>query len=162
MHHVYLGVGGNIGNKQQNLEKVRLFIQKEIGEVMKRSSVYETPPWGFLADEDFWNQVLLVETSLEPEEVLQAIQRIEGWFGRKHDAEYYTSREMDVDLLYYDDRIIASDLLIVPHPKIAQRLFVVVPLVEIAPLFQHPVLKMTSRQLFENCPDDSAIRRIEL
>ncbi len=106
--------------------------------------------------------MLLVETSLEPEEVLQAIQRIEGWFGRKHDAEYYTSREMDVDLLYYDDRIIASDLLIVPHPKIAQRLFVVVPLVEIAPLFQHPVLKMTSRQLFENCPDDSAIRRIEL
>lgn len=162
MHHVFLGVGGNIGNKQQNFEKAGLFIEREIGKISKQSSVYETPPWGFLAEEDFWNQVILVETELTPDELLAKIQQIEMFFGKKREAGYYVSREMDIDILYYDDLSITSDTLIIPHPRIAQRLFVLVPLTEIAPGFEHPVLKMTNRQLLENSNDQSVITRIEL
>lgn len=162
MHHVFLGLGGNIGNKQQNFEKVKLYIEKEIGEIVEQSSVYETPPWGFLAKENFWNQVLHVKTKLEPDELIVKIQKIERLFGRKRDAGYYVSREMDVDVLYFDDLSLTSDNLIVPHPKIEQRLFVLMPLIEIAPNFKHPVLKMTNRQLLDKCKDESSIKRIEL
>lgn len=162
MHRIFLGLGGNLGNKQQNFEKVKLFIEKEIGEIVDQSSIYETPPWGFLAEEDFWNQVLVVKTKHQPDELIVRIQRIENFFGRKRGAEYYVSREMDVDVLYFDDLSFTSDNLIIPHPKIEQRLFVLVPLNEIAPTFSHPVLKMTNRQLLEKCKDESSIKRIEL
>lgn len=162
MHHIFLGMGGNIGNKQQNFENAKIYIRKEIGEIIAQSSVYETPPWGFLADEDFWNQVLQVKTELEPDELIERIREIENQFGRDRDAGYYVSREMDIDVLYYDDLSLTTDMLIVPHPKIAQRLFVLVPLNEIAPNFRHPVLKITNRQMLENCKDESSIKRIEL
>jgi 2-amino-4-hydroxy-6-hydroxymethyldihydropteridine diphosphokinase len=162
MHQVFLGLGGNLGNKQQNFEKVKLYIKKEIGEIVKQSSVYETPPWGFLAEEDFWNQVLLVKTKYKPGELLAMIQKIENFFGRTRDAGYYVSREMDIDVLYFDDLSFTSDNLIIPHPKIEQRLFVLVPLNEIAPTFEHPVLKMTNLQLLDKCSDESSIKRIEL
>ncbi len=162
MHHVFLGIGGNIGNKRQNFEKAKLYIEKEIGEILEQSSVYETPPWGFLAEEDFWNQVVHVKTQLEPDELIGKIQKIEDLFGRVRDAGYYVSREMDIDVLYYDDKSLTTDKVIVPHPKIAQRLFVLVPLNEIAPNFQHPVLKVTNRQLLDKCNDESSIKRIEL
>jgi 2-amino-4-hydroxy-6-hydroxymethyldihydropteridine diphosphokinase len=162
MHNVFLGVGGNIGNKQLNIEKVKILITKEIGEIEVQSSVYETPPWGFLAKEDFWNQVLLVKTLLEPEELIGKVQSIENLFGKTRDAGYYVSREMDIDVLYFDDLSITSNELIIPHPRIAERLFVLVPLTEIAPGFMHPVLKLTNRQLLDNCSDDSSITRIEL
>lgn len=162
MHQVFLGLGGNLGNKQQNFEKVKLYIKKEIGEIVEQSSVYETPPWGFLAKEDFWNQVLLVKTKHQPDELLATIQKIENLFGRNRDAGYYVSREMDVDVLYFDDLSFTSDNLIIPHPKIEHRLFVLVPLNEIAPAYKHPVLEMTNRQLLEKCKDESSIKRIEL
>ncbi len=162
MHRIFLGLGGNLGNKQQNFEKVKLYIEKEIGEIVDQSSVYETPPWGFLAEEDFWNQVLFVITEHQPEELIAKIQKIENLFGRNRDTGYYVSREMDVDVLYFDDLSFTSDNLIIPHPKIEQRLFVLVPLNEIAPAFKHPVLEMTNRQLLEKCKDESSIKRIEL
>jgi|SRR5690554_4695333 len=161
MHHVFLGIGGNIGKKQQNFGKVKLFIESEIGKIKSSSSVYETPPLGFFADDNFWNQVFLVDTRLEPDDVLYKIQEIEARFGRKRDAEFYVSREMDIDVLYYDELSITTDRLIIPHPRIAQRLFVLVPLAEIAPGYQHPVLKLTNRQLLEQCQDDSNIKRLE-
>ncbi len=162
MHHVFLGIGGNIGNKQQNLEKAKLFIEKMIGEISVQSSVYESPPWGFLAEEDFWNQVLLVKTTLEPDELLSEVQKIENLFGRTRNSGYYVSREMDIDILYFDDLSVSTDNLIVPHPRIAQRLFVLIPLAEIAPGYEHPVLKETNRQLLDKCTDNPVITRIEL
>lgn len=120
MHQVFLSVGGNIGNKLQNLQKVRLYIKSRIGEIDGESSVYETPPWGFLADDDFWNQVLQVKTNLDPEELLSEIHAIEKLFNRKRDAGYYMSREMDIDILYFDDLILSTDKLIIPHPQLSR------------------------------------------
>jgi len=162
MHQVFLSVGGNIGNKRQNLQKVRMNIESRIGEVAGHSSVYETPPWGFSADDDFWNQVLLVKTELEPDELLSEIHTIEQLFGRKRKAGYYMSREMDIDILYFDEITVSNDKLIIPHPHISERLFVLVPLVELVPGMIHPVLNQTNRQLLERCKDKSAIKRIEL
>ena len=161
MHKVFLGIGGNIGNKADNFNKVYTFIKNELGEITRSSSVYETPPWGFTADENFWNQVLLLETELSPFELLQKITKIENHFGRERDIGKYDSREMDIDILYYDDVFIETENLIIPHPRIAQRKFVLVPLNEIAADFKHPLLRLTSFQMLENCRDNSVIFKLD-
>lgn len=161
MHKVFLGIGGNIGNKPENFSTVLRFISEELGEIILRSPVYETPPWGFHCDENFWNQVLMVETSLSPEEMLEKIDQIEGWFGRERKPGEYSSREMDIDILYYDDAVVKTETLVIPHPLIPQRKFVLVPLADIAPGFVHPLLKATSLQLLEKCPDSSMITKVE-
>jgi 2-amino-4-hydroxy-6-hydroxymethyldihydropteridine diphosphokinase len=162
MHQVFLGIGGNTGNKHDNFEKVYTFIKNELGEIMIRSSVYETPPWGFQSDENFWNQVLVIETGFSPEELLKKIAEIENRFGRERGTAGYTSRKMDIDILYFDEMILNTETLTIPHPQITNRLFVLVPLAEIAPEFVHPLLKKTSVQMLDNCTDSSLIRKVEL
>jgi 2-amino-4-hydroxy-6-hydroxymethyldihydropteridine diphosphokinase len=162
MHQLFLGIGGNTGNKHDNFDKVYTFIKNELGEILQSSSVYETPPWGFRSVENFWNQVLVVETKYSPEELLQKIAKIENWFGRERGTASYTSRKMDIDILYFDTLVIETENLTIPHAQIANRLFVLVPLAEIAPEFLHPKLKMTSLQMFKNCTDISAIKKVEL
>lgn len=161
MYQVYLGLGGNIGNKRENLKKVLFYIENELGTIVKKSSVYETPPWGFNAEENFWNMVVHITTNLEPDILLQKTKEIEQKFGRKKSEKKYYSRQMDIDILYIDDIILKNKLLKLPHPLIEDRLFVLVPLEEIAPDKVHPVLKQTSRQLLENCPDDSEIKKVD-
>lgn len=162
MHKVFLGIGGNIGNKQDNFSKVLRFISEDMGEIVLLSPVYETPPWGFRSVEYFWNQVLMVETSFMPEELLDKIAQIERWFGRERKPGGYTSRGMDIDILYYDDAVMETETLVIPHPLIPQRKFVLVPLADIAPGFIHPLLKLTTLQMLQNCPDISNIKKIAL
>lgn len=160
MHKVFLGIGGNIGNKQQNFTKVLDQIHNELGEVILSSSIYETPPWGFRAEDAFWNQVLVIETVLEAEELLWRINAIEERFGRKREKERYSSREMDIDILYFNDEYFETKSLIIPHPKIQERRFVLVPLVEIAPNFKHPLIRLSHFKMLENCRDDSIIKKV--
>jgi 2-amino-4-hydroxy-6-hydroxymethyldihydropteridine diphosphokinase len=162
MHQVFLGIGGNTGNKHDNFDKVYTFIKNELGAIIKRSLVYETPPWGFRSEENFWNQVILVETHFSPEKLLENIAEIENWFGRERKSGKYSSREMDIDILYFDELILKTETLTIPHPQIANRLFVLVPLAEIAPEFVHPLLKINSLQLIVKCPDKSVISKVEL
>ena len=162
MHQLFLGTGGNLGNKQANFDKVYTHIQNELGTILKCSQVYETAPWGFETDDLFWNQVLLVETQFSPVEVLERIAKIEAVFGRKRTGEGYTSREMDIDILYFDDLILETESLTIPHPLLYKRLFVLVPLAEIAPDFVHPVLKLTSVEMLSGCTDKSEVRKVEL
>ena len=160
MHKVYLGIGGNIGNKQNNFEDVYQKIENELGEIKKASSIYETPPWGFHSNNAFWNSVIEISTLWSPEMLLSKIHFIEKLFGRKRNKEQYSSREMDIDILYFDDLFIESSDLTIPHPKIQQRKFVLVPLNEIAPELIHPLLQLTNLQMLENCKDESVIKKI--
>ena len=161
MHKVFLGIGGNIGNKQSNFQKVLKIIETELGAIIKKSSVYETPPWGFSSEENFWNQVILIETKLSPQKLLKSIHYIENDFGRNREGKGYNSREMDIDILYFDDIYLEEENLIIPHPKMHLRKFVLVPLNEIAPGLKHPLLRFTSLQMLENCTDSSVIFKLD-
>ncbi len=161
MDKIFLGIGGNLGDKRENFRKVHLQIKEKLGSIMNLSSLYETPPWGFHAEENFWNQVLEIESSLSPHDLLNRIQEIEKEFRRKRHSKKYTSREMDIDILYFDDMFLEEDDLIIPHPLLHQRLFVLVPLVEVAPDFKHPLLRQSSRQLLEACKDESIIKKVD-
>lgn len=160
MHQVFLGIGGNIGDKRKNFQQVHVLIEKKLGKVLKKSSVYETPPWGFQSEDAFWNEVMLIETKLEAEEVLWRINEIEAFFGRKRGKERYSSRQMDIDILYFNDEYFETKTLIIPHPKIQERRFVLIPLAEIAPDFKHPLLRMNSLEMLGNCLDKSMIKKI--
>ncbi len=161
MHTVYLGIGGNSGNKQNNFDNVYQIIKNELGEILKYSSIYETPPWGFQSDDYFWNSVIEIETEFMPEELLGKIHLIEKKFKRKRGSKRYSSREMDIDILYFDDIYIETEMLTIPHPRIHQRKFVLVPLNEIAPDFKHPLLRFATFEMLENCMDESVILKVE-
>lgn len=160
MHFLYLGMGGNMGNKRSNFKKVYKLIENEIGIIQKLSSVYESEPWGFSSKNMFWNQVLLVKTNLEPMDILNRISSIELHFGRKRVEGAYQSRKIDLDLLFYDDLIMESKSLTIPHPLIPQRLFVLIPMAEIAPGFVHPHLQTDILDLLKQCPDTSKITKL--
>ncbi|WP_297087243.1 2-amino-4-hydroxy-6-hydroxymethyldihydropteridine diphosphokinase [uncultured Draconibacterium sp.] len=161
MNKVFLGIGGNIGNKEKNFNHAYTLIELKLGKIVQKSSVYETPPWGFQAEHAFWNQVIVIETKLEAEELLWRIHEIEADFGRKRGIERYSSREMDIDILYFNDEFMETKSLIIPHPKIHERRFVLVPLVEIAPELKHPLRRLTSIEMLESCRDDSIIKKIQ-
>ena len=165
MHKVFLGIGGNIGDKKANFIRAHRLIGQKLGRILAASSVYETPPWGFHAENDFWNEVVLIETRWEAEELLWRIKEIEEQFGREErqeGEERYDSREMDIDILYFDEDFFETKTLIVPHPRLHERKFAIVPLAEIAPDFIHPLLRMDNLTLLENCRDSSIVKKVEV
>lgn len=149
MPNVYLGLGTNLGDKDRNLRRAVGHLQKKIGNVLSLSSFYETAPWGFVSEHSFLNAVACLETELAPADVLRRTQEIEKEMGRTHKSvdNVYTDRLIDIDLLLYDGQILDSHELVLPHPYLAQRRFVLEPLCEIAPTLRHPVLGKTIRQL---------------
>ena len=146
MYNIFLSIGGNIGNKQANFKQVKDLIVKNLGTIIKASSIYESPPWGFESSHTFWNQVVQIESILPPNELLENAKKIEKHFGRERKSQTYTSRQMDIDILYYEDLILQTDELTIPHPLLHKRNFVLVPLTEVAPEFIHPLLKLTSKK----------------
>jgi 2-amino-4-hydroxy-6-hydroxymethyldihydropteridine diphosphokinase len=158
MNNTYLLTGGNIGDRAMHLEQAYELIGKNIGTVLKKSGVYETAAWGVTDQNAFLNQVMLVSTTLPPEELLQSLLDIEQQLGRKR-AEKMGPRTIDIDILFYNKEIISSPSLTVPHPQIANRRFVLIPLNEITPGFVHPVLKKTVAELLEICPDHLEVRK---
>ncbi len=160
MARLFLLLGGNLGNKERNFQNARTRLKEELGEITQLSSVYETEPWGFRSEFLFWNQVVQIETEWAPAEVLKKTKAIECELGRVRRAERYTSRTIDIDLLFYDDLVFHEPQLELPHPRIIDRRFVLEPLAEIVPDMLHPVFRQSIMELLENCSDTLKVKKI--
>jgi len=143
---VYLGLGSNLGNREGNL-RMALRLLEPLCRVEAVSSLYETAPVGVEDQPPFYNAVCRVTTGLEPEALLRFLQRVEFEVGRRPGGPRWGPRPIDLDILFYGDRVVESADLVVPHPQLAERPFVLVPLAEIAPELRHPALEKTVREL---------------
>jgi 2-amino-4-hydroxy-6-hydroxymethyldihydropteridine diphosphokinase len=152
MSKVYLGLGTNLGDKEANIETAVQYINELVGEVISQSAHYVTEPWGFDSTNTFINIVLCAETKLSPREVLNLTKQIERQMGRTHKSvnRQYKDRIIDIDILLYDDMILNEADLVIPHPLMTERLFVMQPLAEIAPQLIHPTLHLTIFQLLKS------------
>ena len=156
----YLSLGSNQGRKLKNLQKAIYEIAESIGAIHKISSVYKTDSWGFKGN-DFYNICIAVSTYLPPEELLKNILNIENKLGRKREQNNkYTNRKIDIDILLFDDEIVFSKNIIIPHPRMLDRKFVLVPLAEIAGNSLHPIEKKTLNICLNNTIDTSEIHKI--
>lgn len=160
MSQCYLLLGTNIGDKKQNLLQARESIIERIGEIINPSAIYQTSAWGKEDQDDFLNQVLAVETTLNPERLLAMCLDIEKDLGRVR-FEHWGERLIDIDILYYEDQVITSQRLTLPHPEIQNRKFTLVPLVELAPDYIHPKLNQTNKDLLTLCTDPLEVVKID-
>ena len=147
-HIVYLALGSNMGNRLSNLKAAVLNLTPQMT-VKQKSSVYETPPWGFTEQDAFLNQVVKVTTYLEPEPLLRHLKRMETALGRVPNFQN-GPRVIDIDILFFDNTIINTPPLMVPHPRLHERAFVLVPLAEIEPDFIHPILQRPINKILED------------
>ncbi|MCC8155402.1 MAG: 2-amino-4-hydroxy-6-hydroxymethyldihydropteridine diphosphokinase [Tannerellaceae bacterium] len=158
MAEVFLSLGTNLGDKENNLSDAIEQIKKQIGDIISQSAFYITEPWGFQSVHSFLNAVILINTPFSPQATLQKSQQIERKMGRKAKSHNgtYTDRIIDIDILLYNNEIIQEEGLIIPHPHMEKRLFVMKPLTEITPDRIHPVLKKTFRELLEDIQSSSS------
>jgi len=159
LNNVYLSIGGNLGKRKANLAKAVYLIEQYIGQIIALSGLYETKAWGVENQPDFLNQAIIVKTRLSPEQVLKYALGIENLMGRKRERKWYT-RLIDIDLLFFEQQIINTTDLTLPHPFLAKRNFVLTPLAEIAPNFIHPILKKSVLELLKVCPDSLEVDRL--
>jgi 2-amino-4-hydroxy-6-hydroxymethyldihydropteridine diphosphokinase len=142
---IYIALGSNMGDRVDSLEKAIQMLTPEI-QLVSKSSIYETDPWGYEDQDAFLNQVIHAETKLEPQGVLVKLKSIESEMGRQETFRY-GPRVIDLDLLFYNDLILSTDKLQIPHPQIPNRAFVLIPLREIAPDLNHPALGQSITEL---------------
>lgn len=156
MNEVYLQLGSNIGDRLDNLDQSIKIITERIGNVLEKSSVYESTPWGVENQRNFLNQVIFVKSNFDPYTILDLVLQIEKDMGRIR-IEKWGERIIDIDILFIDDLIIESENLCIPHEFISKRKFVLQPMCEIAPGFIHPKLNKTISQLLEECIDEEKV-----
>lgn len=158
--NVYLSLGSNMGDRKANIGYASMLIDKNIGKIAKKSHLYETEPWGKNDQDLFLNQVLMINTTLDPRDLLEIITHIENELGRVR-TEKYGPRTIDIDILFYGKRIIRDKGLDIPHPELHKRGFVLVPMMEIAPELEHPVLKQPIDELYMACKDPAEVVMID-
>jgi len=159
MEGVYLLLGSNEGDRAACLQEAVRQITMHCGSVVKKSALYETAAWGLENQPDFLNQAICIHTGLAPEALLQATLSVEKAMGRQRVIKW-GQRTIDIDIIFYGSQIVQTGKLIIPHPMMQERRFVLAPLCEIARSFVHPVLKKTVQQLLDECPDLLDVKRI--
>ena len=153
-------LGSNIGDRLSILEEASLQIGSRIGNPLISSSIFETEPWGFKHENYFLNQVIGLKTNLSPHMLLTELLRIEKEMGRERSKEGYQARTIDLDILFYNDLIISENNLEIPHPRLHERRFTLLPLNEILPDYIHPVLKKSVSSLLNECNDTLMVKRL--
>lgn len=159
-HIAYLSLGSNVGDREANLRRA-LQNLSALGEIVAKSSVYETEPMEVVDQPWFLNAVIKLRTGLPPSELLRALLKVERSMGRVRE-QAKGPRQIDIDILLYDDAAVNEPGLAIPHPAMHQRMFVLAPLAEIAPNVMHPILQLTTTQLRDQLtPDEQRVRRID-
>jgi 2-amino-4-hydroxy-6-hydroxymethyldihydropteridine diphosphokinase len=160
MAEIYLSLGSNIEDRKLFINTAEQLIEQEIGDIKAKSSLYETEPWGFIHHVNFYNRVLQINTELLPQELLTICLQIEMKMGRIRSKNKYEARCIDIDILFYENQIVRTGKLSIPHPSLHLRKFILEPLFEIAPDFEHPVIHKRIRQLIEECDDSTGVIKI--
>jgi 2-amino-4-hydroxy-6-hydroxymethyldihydropteridine diphosphokinase len=157
MNIVYLILGTNLGDREKNFIHTKAKLTSTCGNIIKQSLIYQTAPWGKTNQPNFLNQVIILKTLLGAQALLQALLQIETDMGRIR-MDKYGERIIDIDILFYNGDIIHSENLIIPHPHLHKRKFVLIPLAEIVPNKIHPVFKVSVKKLLQNCIDDLEVK----
>ena len=161
---VFVLLGSNLGDRELLVNQACKMMGERCGEIVAKSRLYESEPWGFRAEHWFLNQVVKMETSLSPDALMTELLAIEKELGRDRTTphEGYVSRPIDLDILYFGDKIIETQLVTAPHPRLHQRRFTLLPLCDVAPDFVHPTLKKTNLQLLDECQDTGIVKTLLL
>lgn len=159
MNTAYLVTGGNLGNREQHLAFALKLLEERCGKIIDKSGIYETAPWGKTDQPPFLNQAIVLDTSLNARDLLTEILYIEHLMGRDRN-EKYGPRTIDIDIIFFNHQVIRQDGLIVPHPEMTNRRFVLEPLNEIIPAYIHPVYYKTITELLRDCKDELAVNKI--
>ena len=154
MSKIYLSIGSNKGNRYSQIKEALKLIREDLGEIILISKIYETKSWGF-ESEKFLNLCIAIKSELSPDKLLFSINSIEEKIGRKRDSKKVNAREIDIDIIFYSNKIVNQEELIIPHPRLELRNFVLVPLSEIASDFVHPILLKSVKELLECSNDDN-------
>ncbi len=157
MNLAYLLIGGNLGDRICNLSIAKSLIEKQFGDIVTASAIYETASWGIKEQPDFLNQVLLIKTKLSSDKIMRSILSIEKKMGRVR-SQKNASRIIDIDILFFNDEIIKLKNLTIPHPEIQNRKFVLIPLNEIASDVIHPVFKQSIKNLLAASKDKLEVK----
>ena len=159
MNSAYLITGGNMGQREDQLSYAAKLIEERCGSIIDRSSIFETAAWGKTDQESFLNQALVVETTLNPRDLLNEILYIENLMGRDR-VEKYGSRIIDIDIIFFNHQTIKENGLVIPHPEMSRRRFVLEPLNEVIPAYIHPVFFKTVNELLQQCDDTLPVKKI--
>lgn len=159
MSQAILSLGSNLGNRVLHLNTAISRMEIEIGGILAKSSIFESESWGFKSENTFLNQVVSFQTELNPEDLLKMILKIENDLGRIRISDTYESRTIDLDILFFEDRIIEKTMLQIPHPRISERKFVLMPLNEIMTNFIHPISQKSIKILLDECWDKLWVKK---
>ena len=161
MNKVVVLLGSNLGNSKLLFQRGLNLLIEKLGKLLSKSALYESSPWGFEHENNFLNQVLILETIYSAEDVLQVCLQVENNLGRVRKEQIgYSARVIDIDLLFVNDEVLETETLVLPHPRLHLRKFTLLPLVDLIPDFIHPRLQRDMQYLLANCKDNSIVRKI--
>jgi 2-amino-4-hydroxy-6-hydroxymethyldihydropteridine diphosphokinase len=153
----YFSLGSNLGDREGHLLRAVKLLEDRTGERAISSRIYRSEPWGYTSENDYYNCCIALLVTRLPGSLFRILKEVEAVMGRTRSTAGYADREIDIDLLLLGDRIVREPELILPHPRLHERRFVLQPLAEIAPLLRHPVLNRTVSELLADCPDPSPV-----